>query len=281
MKTIAHGGNLRASSGREFPRSPRARGRSRSEHRTPCRRRCPRLMRGPPGRCPRPGCPTSSDVRKRLPWATRGEVGAEPGAGTPRARGWAGALFRPARLPQRADGRAAGPGRGWRDRSAGRERGVAGHPIAPGPGTSSAEPRAPPPPTARLGGEGPGLPVPVTLEDCRPAVRRRDGQAGCTGAAAPRAWREAAAAAGFPVGTSVRVRVCLWGANAAHGGSSACADGGPGTLSGRLLPSCSSPLSFRGRGPVPAVTAPLGSPQVLRSLGRFGLARSSSVPAGM
>lgn len=234
------------------PRSPRARGRSsarprrpllvspqlppnvpRSEHRTACRCRRPHLTRGSPGPCPRPGCPTFSDIWKRLPWATRGGAGAEPGAGTPRARGGVGARFRPAWLPQRAHGGAAGRGP---------------PPAAPGPGTGSAEPRAPP----RRGGEGPGLPVPGTPEDCRPAAWRREGRAGC------------------PVGTSVPrcVSVCVCGAlTLPVAGTVLVLMAGLGLLLvPALLPAPPpAPSSAGGRGP--AVAVPLGrvsrGPQVL------------------
>lgn len=246
------------------PRSPRARGRSsarprrpllvspqlppnvpRSEHRTACRCRRPHLTRGSPGPCPRPGCPTFSDIWKRLPWATRGGAGADPGAGTPRARGGVGARFRPAWLPQRAHGGAAG-----RRPS----------PAAPGPGTGSAEPRAPP----RRGGEGPGLPVPGTPEDCRPAAWRREGRAGCPGAAAPRARREAPArpAAGFPVGTSVPrcVSVCVCGAlTLPVAGTVLVPMAGLGLLLVPALLPAPPPRSFLGWGPRPCSGRALGT----------------------
>lgn len=246
------------------PRSPRARGRSsarprrpllvspqlppnvpRSEHRTACRCRRPHLTRGSPGPCPRPGCPTFRDVWKRLPWATRGGAGADPGAGTPRARGGVGARFRPAWLPQRAHGGAAGRGP---------------PPAAPGPGTGSAEPRAPP----RRGGEGPGLPVPGTPEDCRPAAWRREGRAGCPGAAAPRARREAPArpAAGFPVGTSVPrcVSVCVCGAlTLPVAGTVLVPMAGLGLLLVPALLPAPPPRSFLGWGPRPCSGRALGT----------------------
>lgn len=203
------------------PRSPRARGRSsarprrpllvspqlppnvpRSEHRTACRCRRPHLTRGSPGPCPRPGCPTFSDIWKRLPWATRGGAGADP-----EGPGWGRGAF-----PR---GMASSAGARW----GGRTRAAAGCSRAWHRLGGAA--RAP-----QTGRRGAGAPSAGDAGGLSP----RGVEAGGPGWL-PRGDLRAA----------MRVRVCLRGADAARSGNGACAYGGPGTPSGPRPPSRSSP----------------------------------------
>lgn len=109
MKTIAHGGNLRASSGREFPRSPRARGQSSARPRRPLSgspQLPPNVPAASTAHAAGVGVPTASGAPRdaalapaaRRPGATRG---GERRARSPGSRGrdtecggWAGTPFR-------------------------------------------------------------------------------------------------------------------------------------------------------------------------------------------
>lgn len=200
--------------------------------------------------------PRLPDVQRHLETPSLGDPG-RGGRGArgrdPEGPGWGGGAFPP--------GMASSAGARW----GGRTRAAAGCSRAWHRLGGAA--RAP-----QTGRRGAGAPSAGTLEDCRPAAWRREGRAGCPGAAAPRARREAPArpAAGFPVGTSVPrcVSVCVCGAlTLPVAGTVLVPMAGLGLLLvPALLPAPPpAPSSAGGRGP--AVAVPLGrvsrGPQVL------------------